>query len=109
MVSRAEGDASTTVVVADPSPRELEDARSVHVLAFTSRDELLLVESEGDFSLDEWQRAYDAARKICCGREGGTGTDMVLDGDGRDGPDMRHFLQATMEAKVAEDLWWQKK
>ena len=44
----------TKKMVADPTPRELEAAQSVHVLAFTSNDELLLAESEGDFTVKEW-------------------------------------------------------
>ncbi|KAK1830280.1 hypothetical protein QBC39DRAFT_112886 [Podospora conica] len=94
-------------VVVDPSPKELAAARSVHVLAFTSHDELLLAESEGDFSVQEWDDVYDAAAKICCqSGAGNADVDMDLDGQATAGPDMRQFLSSTLEAKVAADLYW---
>ncbi|KAK3382302.1 hypothetical protein B0T24DRAFT_6899 [Lasiosphaeria ovina] len=98
----------TKRLVVDPSPRDLEQAQSVHVLAFTSHDELLLAESEGDFTVKEWDGVYEAALKICC-RPTSTkaGIDVMLD-DSEDaaGSDMRQFLRSTVEAKVAADLYW---
>ncbi|KAL2023461.1 hypothetical protein VTK56DRAFT_2457 [Thermocarpiscus australiensis] len=93
--------------VLDPSPRDIERAQSVHVLAFTSHDELLLAESEGDFTVKEWDDVYETAKSICCKslptREG---INMVLDDESSSAPDMRHFLRSTMESKVAADLYW---
>ena len=94
-------------VAVDQSPKDLAAARSVHVLAFTSHDELLLAESEGDFTVQEWDDVYDAAAKICCqSGAGNADADMVLDGQASAGPDMRQFLSSTLEAKVAADLYW---
>ncbi|KAK4231747.1 exosome complex component RRP46 [Podospora fimiseda] len=93
--------------VVDPSPREIEIARSVHVLAFTSHDELLLAESEGDFIVKEWDEVYETAKKICChSAPADDGMQMALDEEAAAGPDMRHFLRSTMESKVAADLYW---
>jgi len=96
-------------VLADPSPRDLDTARSVHVLAFTSHDELLLAESEGDFTVAEWDDVYDTAKRICC-QSGATktGSEMALDDDdGNDGGlDMRQFVRSTVETKVTADLHW---
>ena len=92
--------------VADPSPREGEDAQSTHVFAFTSHDELLLVESEGDFSMEEWQGAHDTAKRICCETSKKAGVDMILDDENSEGPDLRHFIRSALEAKVASDLHW---
>jgi exosome complex component RRP46 len=93
--------------IVDPSPREVETAQSVHVLAFTSHDELLFAESEGDFTVKEWDDVYETARKVCCRpamqREG---IAMVLDDEDASGPDMRHFIRSAMESKVATDLQW---
>jgi exosome complex component RRP46 len=94
----------TCKLVAEPSPREIEAAQSVHVLAFTSQDDLLLAESEGDFTVKEWDDVYDTAKTICC-KSGATkaeGIEMVLDS----GPDMRKFLRSALETKVAADLHW---
>lgn len=93
-------------VVADPSQRDLAAAESVHVLAFTSDDGLLLAESQGDFTMAEWDDVYAVAQRICCEPGTKAGLDMVMDDEERDGPDMRHFLRSTMEAKVAADLHW---
>jgi len=100
-------DDGTNKVIADPSPRQAEDASSLHTLAFTSHDELLLVESEGDFTMQQWDSVYETARQICCGQEhGGSGIDMILDDGQRNGPDLRHFVRSILEAKVATDLHW---
>lgn len=97
----------TKKMVADPTPRELEAAQSVHVLAFTSQDELLLAESEGDFTVKEWDAIYETARKICCSAETKKiGAEMVLDDDTTGQQDMRQFIRSTMEDKVAADLHW---
>jgi exosome complex component RRP46 len=98
----------TSKLVADPSPRDVEAARSIHVLAFTSQDELLLAESEGDFTVKEWDDVYDTAKKICCqsGATKGEGIEMVLDEKEDSGPDMRQFLRVSMETRVAADLHW---
>jgi exosome complex component RRP46 len=95
-------------LVAEPSPREIEAAQSVHVLAFTSQDDLLLAESEGDFTVKEWDDVYDTAKTICC-KSGATkaeGIEMVLDEQEDSGPDMRKFLRSALETKVAADLHW---
>lgn len=92
-------------VIIDPSPRQTEISRSLHVLAFTSHDELLLAESEGDFSLDEWEEIYQTAQSICC-KPAQNEIDMVLDDDQQSGPDMRRFSRSAVEAKVIADLHW---
>ena len=79
-------------------------------MAFVSGGELLLAESEGDFTMTEWDEAYEAACKICARpATAATGSAMALDDDGLggvDGPDMDHFLRSTVESKVAADLHW---
>jgi exosome complex component RRP46 len=93
-------------IIIDPRPRDVETARSVHVLAFTSKDELLLAESEGDFTVKEWDEVYETAKKICC-RPAPDGAAMQLDDESSAvGPDLRQFLRTTMEAKVTADLHW---
>ena len=95
-------------ITVDPSPRDIETAQSVHVLAFTSHDELLLAESEGDFTIGEWDEVYETAKGICCRPAAAAkeGLAMVLDDEDAGGTDMRQFLRSTMESKVAADLHW---
>ncbi|CAN8098857.1 unnamed protein product [Discula destructiva] len=100
-------DGKITVVV-DPSPRQVEQSRSVHAFAFTSHEELLLAESEGDFSLNEWDDVYATAKSICCKPPPDQEIDMVLGEDQRLGPDLRQFVRTAAETKVAADLHWKR-
>lgn len=93
-------------ITMDPSPREADKSRSVHVLAFTSFGELLLAESEGDFTMNEWDQVYETSRSACCGVAGGNETHAVLDEAQQSGPDMRQFVRSAAESKVAADLYW---
>ncbi|KAG6363201.1 hypothetical protein INS49_008297 [Diaporthe citri] len=94
-----------TQITMDP-PREADKSRSVHVLAFTSFSELLLAESEGDFSMTEWDQVYETTRSACCGAADGNGIHAVLDEAQQSGPDMRQFVRSAAESKVAADLYW---
>lgn len=92
-------------VIVDPSPRQADKSRSIHVLAFTSHEELLLAESEGDFSMSEWDEVYQTARSICC-TPARQEIDMVLDDNQNAGPDLRRFVRSAAEAKIMADLHW---
>ena len=54
-------------VMPHPTPIELESAKSIHALAFTSHQKLLLVESEGDFDIEVWEHVAEMGRRLCCG------------------------------------------
>lgn len=98
--------AGQTTFITDPSPRQTEQARSVHVLAFTSHGELLLAESEGDFTMDEWDHVYTTSRSICCKAAPNQEIDMVLGEDQQPGPDLRRFVRTATEVKVTADVHW---
>ena len=89
-------------IIVDPSAREIEKSRSFHVFAFTSHDELILAESEGSFTMKEWEDVYNAAHRQCCPTDG----DVNMEDDGPGGADLKRFTRSTMEAKVAADLYW---
>ncbi|KAJ4419875.1 exosome non-catalytic core subunit rrp46 [Gnomoniopsis sp. IMI 355080] len=95
-----------TTFITDPSPRQTEQARSVHVLAFTSHEELLLAESEGDFTMDEWNQVYAKSRIICCKAAPDQEIDMILGEDQQPGLDLRRFVRTATEDKVVADLHW---
>lgn len=96
-------------IVSSPSPRDAAAAQSLHVFAFSGQDdELLLAESEGAFTMDEWDDARAAAWKLCCGpRAGLSGPgDMVLD-DGADAAvSMRDFVRSTVVQRAEDVLRW---
>lgn len=99
------GDGKTQITIG-PSPRQADKSRSVHVLAFTSFGELLLAESEGDFTMTEWDQVYETSRSACCSTAGSDGIHAVLDDAQQSGPDMRQFVRSATESKVAADLHW---
>jgi exosome complex component RRP46 len=92
-------------IIVDPSAVDINHAKSVHALAFTSHDELLLSESEGAFTPDEWTKVLQLGQRICCEHQK-PGLDTAMSGDDIESPSMRQFIRSAMEAKVAEDLYW---
>lgn len=50
-----------------PTNKEIHAAESLHVLTFSSKEELLLAESEGRFSMDDWDMIERKAKIICLG------------------------------------------
>ncbi|KAI0125879.1 hypothetical protein BJ170DRAFT_451597 [Xylariales sp. AK1849] len=98
------GDGSSKIVV-DPTAREIEKSQSLHVFTFTSHDDLILGESEGEFSLKEWNDVLDTARRQCCPPPVSEDVDMTNDG-AQVGADLRTFTRSTLEAKISSDLYW---
>ncbi|CAK7223257.1 exosome non-catalytic core subunit rrp46 [Sporothrix curviconia] len=104
---------SATKIVTSFSPRDASLARSTHVLVFSAQgDKLLLAESEGEFTMGEWDEVLAEAKKICC--QSSTDVDdalqdgMALDRNNAsgDGPDMRGFLRSTVQGKLEDSLKW---
>lgn len=98
-------DGKTSVVI-DPSPRQVQQSSSVHAFAFTSHEELLLAESDGDFTMNEWDDVYATAKSICCKPPPNQEIDMILGEDQQQGPDLRRFIRESAETKIAADLHW---
>ncbi|KAK1249071.1 hypothetical protein MKX07_002587 [Trichoderma sp. CBMAI-0711] len=96
--------AGTTIKV-DPSPTEIDQATSVHVLGFTAGRDLLIAESEGSFTAEEWDRVLQTAENVCCrGQE--TGNDAEMGGYGAESENVLQFMRSVLEAKAAESLHW---
>ncbi|KAK6587182.1 hypothetical protein PZA11_000472 [Diplocarpon coronariae] len=91
-------------IIVNPTPLESQSAASIHVLAFSSHGELLVAESEGSFTLKDWQAVFDAGKKICCD-ELKPGEDQAMD-DGEQDRSLMMFVQSTLEDKVKTDLQW---
>lgn len=95
-------------IIQYPTIREIQQATSVHVLAFTSHGELLVDESEGDFNIDDWDLIFEEAQRICCGTGEEADVDTMLD-EGEEGEcELTGFLRSTLEEKVTSDLKWRK-
>ncbi|PGH27636.1 hypothetical protein AJ80_00649 [Polytolypa hystricis UAMH7299] len=91
----------------NPSPRNIDSASSVHVLAFSSKGHLLLNESKGSFDLDTWDRVFEFAKSVCRGEaaaklDEGADVDMEAAADNS----LEHFVRETVEDKLRRDLSW---
>jgi exosome complex component RRP46 len=107
----ATGSGTQTKILSSFSPQNASAARSTHVFAFSAQgDKLLLAESEGEFTMGEWDEALAAAKKSCCQHEEAvdtSGDGMALDSNGNnDGPDLRGFLRSTVQGKLEDALKW---
>lgn len=92
-------------ITVDPTIVEADRARSVHVLGFTSDDELLLSESAGSFSVDEWGKVLEKGQRICC-EQRDSGLDTAMEGGGIEARGVKDFIRSVMETKLAADLQW---
>ncbi|KFA66315.1 hypothetical protein S40285_01879 [Stachybotrys chlorohalonatus IBT 40285] len=106
-VTLAIRDGGDQSIVVEPTVVEADQAKSIHVLGFTSSDELLLVESKGAFTLEEWNRVLEIGQTTCCRHhERGPGTDVSMRDGGVDSPSIRDFIRSVMETKTIGDLYW---
>ena len=80
------------ILQVDPEVVDLNTTSSLHALAFSSLGELLMVESEGEFELGDFERVLDSARQACC-RDS-----QIIDQDGDF--DVRLKGQATKDTAV---------
>ncbi|KAH9877901.1 hypothetical protein J1614_003118 [Plenodomus biglobosus] len=113
---------STTPLI-QPTANELLRAkpmRSTHVLAFSGKRKMLLSESEGKFSYEEWAEASALAETLCCGEEeeeeeeeeedeGGIklNDDEAMDIDGQaQSQSLERWLREVVRKKVEHEQRW---
>jgi exosome complex component RRP46 len=91
----------------DPSVKEFRGMRSLHVFGFSSAGELVLVESEGAFTFEEWERLEALARTACLDGVGESGDIKMLDGDvGETAKSLLDIVRGSVESRVmAEERW----
>ncbi|KAM4059639.1 3' exoribonuclease family protein [Hirsutella rhossiliensis] len=92
-------------ILVDPSLAEADKARSIHVLGFTSDDELLLAECSGSFTVQEWDKILEAGRSVCC-QGPDLGPDTAMAAGGLESQSIKAFIRSTMETKVSTGLYW---
>lgn len=95
-------------LVVDPSVQQIKLASSIHVLAFSSHGDLLVVESEGNFTIDTWEQVHQKAMLICHGGKGEEieSDDVSMNAD--DLPKLESVLKDTVERKVAKEQRWKE-
>jgi exosome complex component RRP46 len=100
---------SANSTLTSPTATELLRAkpiRSAHVFAFSADGRMLLNESEGSFSLEEWDEAAEAAEEVCCGEVGGVGLGEGMDVDGKEGANLDAWLREVIAKKVKWETRW---
>lgn len=93
-------------VIQDPSLPQLQKAASVHVLAFSSRRDLLVAESEGIFDLELWERVFEEAKRICLGDGSGDDESDAMETENMGGLD--GVLRDVVGEKVSKDQKWKE-
>lgn len=98
-------------LIANPSTEQVKTASSLHVLAFSSKGNLLLNESQGNFDLPTWDKVHDLGETICRGSPAGwVGKDedvtMGEAGGAAKGQTLEQFIRETVEDKVREEFMW---
>ena len=93
----------------NPSAKDLKDASSIHVFAFSSRGELLVVESEGEFDMDEWEAAHGKARELCHWNHWGPKR-MVMISRWMltEGGSLQNMLRSAVQEKVDREQRWKE-
>ena len=98
-------------VIANPTVNELAESMSLHVLAFSSLTELICVESEGKFSIDQWAEIERRARQICLGSAVKESVDVDM-GDAmvtkNDKSSLQDHLSHIMQEKFNRDHGWRE-
>ncbi len=92
---------STTTIREHPTINDINAAKSLHVLTFSSKEELLLVESEGRFSMDAWDMIEEKAKTVCLGDADA----MMVEKDEK-GNSLQQELRSVIEEKVKRDERW---
>lgn len=95
-------DGPSKKIIQHPTIEEIQRATSVHVLGFTSKGNLLVVESEGAFSLEELDEVYEVGKAICCDEILVETEDMVDESS----EGLHSFVKSALQEKVQSDLHW---
>ncbi|EKG15617.1 Exoribonuclease phosphorolytic domain 1 [Macrophomina phaseolina MS6] len=92
-------------ILTTPSVKDLTNASSVHVFAFTPKGALLVVESEGKFNLDTWDNVYNTAARICFAAEA---EESAMDVDGAESTNLHGVLKDAVRRKIEKDQAWKE-
>jgi exosome complex component RRP46 len=80
------------------------------VFAFSGDRRLLLNESDGAFSYQEWEEACEVAEEVCCREEDEGGVSLggaeSMDVDGEKSENLDRWLRDAMRRKVEWEQRW---
>jgi exosome complex component RRP46 len=103
-------DGTARTLSQNPSLQAIQEADSVHVLAFASNGGLLVVESEGSFTIDDWEEIHEVGKRICCDEDETSDEDVMQENEGGDerNGSMMHFVKSVLKERVERDLHWKE-
>ena len=80
------------------------------MFAFAGDRRLLLNESDGAFTYEEWEEACEAAEEVCCREEEEGGVSLGMDVDGGAGSvDMSGNLEKWLREVVRRKVEWEQR
>jgi exosome complex component RRP46 len=88
-------------IVRDPSPTAAKSAVSLHAMAISSKNHLLLNESEGRFDFDTWELVHQRALSVCQGVASADG-DVAM-GEGSNTASNNGFIREVVEDQIYSD------
>ena len=100
------GVAASGNIIQDPSPEVAQALASLHVLAFSSKGQLLLNESHGRFDFETWESVRERAASICRGKPVPSGDGDIAMDDKPEGARMDGFVREMVEDRLHHDHAW---
>ncbi|MDI1488499.1 MAG: exosome non-catalytic core subunit rrp46 [Ramalina farinacea] len=93
-------------VLSNPDAKALRLAESVHVSAFSSLGKMTLAQSEGKFSINDWEKVHDSARQICLGPDSARdlGDDVSMTSEQEES--LQEKLRNAVESRVSKEQAW---
>lgn len=91
-----------------PSAKQIRSATSVHVLAFSSHGNLLVVESQGEFSINVWEKVYEMAKIICRGTDADDKDNEDMNMDLEQQTSLEKILRITIHEKTVKEQKWKE-
>ena len=95
-------------MILDPTSEQLKVAASIHVFAFSSHGDLLVVESEGEFGIETWEEAHQKARLACRGEAENDSDSEDVSMDSGSDTKLEDILRNAIRQKVAREHNWKQ-
>ena len=95
-------------LISDPTTEQLKVASSIHVFAFSSHGDLLVMESEGEFDIEIWEEAYQRARLACRGEEEDDSESEDVSMDSNNDTKLEDVLRDAVREKVTREQKWKQ-
>ena len=91
----------------DPSVKEVHLASSIHVVAYSSQGDLLVIESEGSFSTDILEQVVETASQVCRGQssEGSKNVDVHME---EGAMSLEDSMKMLVQTKIAKEQKWKE-